>query len=73
MNGTDEYVMDTLVTQDKMKILVYDLLVSEAWKEKVYPHIDEQIANISSVRSYMVVSKLIFFPRHHDINCFFLL
>ena len=59
MNGTDEYVMDTLVTQDKMKVLVYDLLVSEAWKDNIYPHIAEQIANASSVRSYMVVSNLI--------------
>jgi hypothetical protein len=41
MNGTDEYVMDTLVTQDKMKTLVYDILVSEAWKENIYPLIDE--------------------------------
>jgi hypothetical protein len=56
-----------------MKILVYDLLVSEAWKEKVYPHIDEQIANVSSVRSYMVVSKINLFPRQHHINCFLLL
>ena len=63
MNGTDEYVMDTLVTQDKMKVLVYDLLVSEAWKDNIYPHIAEQIANASSVRSYMVVSNLNPFPR----------
>jgi hypothetical protein len=33
--------MDTLVTQDKLKTLVYDLLVTEAWKEKILPHIDE--------------------------------
>ena len=62
MNQTDEYVMDTLVTQDKLKTLVYDLLVTEAWKEKVLPHIDEKIAEISSVRSYMVVSKFHFPP-----------
>ena len=56
MNSSDEYVMDSFVTFDKvsptdalhhisniisplpqMKVLIYDLLCTEAWKEKLYP------------------------------------
>ena len=39
-----------------MKTLVYDLLVTEAWKEKVFPLIRNQIAKVSSIRAYMAVS-----------------
>ena len=38
-----------------MKTLIYDLLVTEAWKDKVYPLIKDKVAK-SSVRSYMAVS-----------------
>jgi len=37
MNSTDEYVMDSFVTFDKMKVLIYDLLLSEVWKYKLHP------------------------------------
>ncbi len=39
-----------------MKTLVYDLLLTEAWKEKVFPIIRNQIATVSSIRAYMAVS-----------------
>lgn len=32
LNSTDEFVMDTFVTYEKVGTLVYDLLLSEAWK-----------------------------------------
>lgn len=37
MNSTDEYVMEAFVTFDKMKVLIYDLLLSEVWKQKLHP------------------------------------
>lgn len=39
-----------------MKTLIYDLLLTEAWKEKVYPLIKQQVAKTSSIRAYMAVS-----------------
>ena len=56
MNQTDEFVMDTLVTYDKIKTVVYDLLVTEVWKDKVLPHLVDRLAEGNSVRSYMAVS-----------------
>ena len=41
-----------------MRTLIYDLLVTEAWKEKVFPLIRNQIATVSSIRAYMAVSYL---------------
>jgi len=56
MNSSDEYVMDSCVTFDKMKVLIYDLLCTEVWKAKLYPLMKQQLGQINSVRSYMTVS-----------------
>ena len=56
MNSTDEYVMDSVATLDKMKVLIYDLLCTEVWKAKVCPLLKSQLAQINSVRSYITVS-----------------
>ena len=56
MNSTDEYVMDSIATLDKMKVLIYDLLCTEVWKAKVCPLLKTQLAEINSVRSYITVS-----------------
>lgn len=55
MNSSDEYVMDSFVTFDKMKVLIYDLLCTEVWKSKLYPLLLPQLTKINSVRSYMTV------------------
>jgi hypothetical protein len=52
---SDEYIMESLITFDKIKILIYQLLVSEVWKSKVYPLVKHQMLEISSFRSYMAV------------------
>ena len=42
-----------------MKTLVYDLLLTEAWKDKVYPILKPLIAKSSSIRSYMAVRNFL--------------
>lgn len=37
LNGSDEYVMESFVTLEKINALVHDLLVAETWKAKVFP------------------------------------
>ena len=37
INSSEEYVSESLVTFDRVKTLIYDLLVTEAWKDKVFP------------------------------------
>lgn len=40
-----------------MKVVIYDLLCTEVWKEKLHPLLMKQMTQINSVRSYMTVSK----------------
>lgn len=55
--NSDEFVVDLLVSLDKVGVLVHDLLVIEAWKEKVMvPHLMKHIADkVDSVTSYMLL------------------
>lgn len=55
LNSSDEYVADSLVTFDRIKTLVYDLLVTEAWKDKVLPLLKDKLSKDSTVRSYMAL------------------
>ena len=70
INSTDEYVMDSISTLDKMKVLIYDLLCTEVWKSKVCPILKNQLAQINSVRSYITVShfSLIFISNQIKSN-----
>ena len=61
MASTDEYVMDSFVTFDKMKLLTYDLLLCETWKDNVLPIIKKNLSDIDSMRSYMAVSTFLEF------------
>lgn len=51
----DEYVMESLATFDKIKTLIYELLVAEAWRENVLPLINNHILENCSLKSYLVV------------------
>ena len=51
----DEYVMDLMVTYDKIKVLIYNLILSETWKSKVLPLCLPEITNLPSIRSYNLV------------------
>ena len=44
----------------QMKVLIYDLLCTEVWKQKLYPLLKQQLSQIVSVRSYMTVSLHLF-------------
>ena len=51
-----------------MKTLIYDLLLTEAWKDKVYPLVKPSIAKCSSIRAYMAVSIFISFHMFSDLS-----
>lgn len=69
MASSDEYVMEALVTFEKVSLslksnfdqmptLIYDLLLTEVWKEKVYTQIKDKIPPANSIKQYMAVSPL---------------
>lgn len=55
MASTDEFVMDSFVTYEKVGTLIYDALLCETWKQKVLPLLVEDLAKISSIRSYLTL------------------
>eukprot|EP00898_Chlorokybus_atmophyticus_P008829 jgi/Chlat1/8948/Chrsp94S08253 len=45
LSHSDEFVMEALVSLDKVAVLVHELLVIEVWKERVYPLIAKGLKN----------------------------
>lgn len=54
----DEYVLDSMVTFDKIKALIYNLIVSETWKNKVLPLCISEVLSLSTIRSYTLVFSI---------------
>ena len=49
---SDEFVKEFLVSHDKVRVLVHELLVIEAWKDRVFPHfgpdaMDQSMTNMN--------------------------
>lgn len=51
----DEYVQDSMVVHDKIKAIIYNLVVSETWKAKVMPLCYSEIVELPSITSYSLV------------------
>lgn len=55
MTNSDEYVMEAVLTFDKLGVLVHDLLLIEAWKENVYPLLAPELAGRNTMRLYFIL------------------
>lgn len=52
---SDEFVIEAILTFDKMPVIVHELLLIEAWKQFVYPKVCEQLASENGMRMYFVL------------------
>ncbi|KAF6262535.1 hypothetical protein COO60DRAFT_1675619 [Scenedesmus sp. NREL 46B-D3] len=53
---SDEFVLELLLSLDKLSVLVQELLVIEAWKERLFPLLKEHLAeHIDSATSYLLL------------------
>lgn len=59
-DGTDEFVMEFFNIEDKMNVLISNLITVELWKEKVFPLLLEKIASMSCLRNYL--------PLYHEAS-----
>ena len=51
--NSDEFVLEALQTFDKLNVLIYDLVLTEAWRTKVYPKMQATILeNKKTSRAY---------------------
>lgn len=55
MTNSDEYVMEAVLTFNKLETLIHDLLVIEAWKENVYPLLLDKLAGRNNMRLYFIL------------------
>ena len=55
MHSTDEYVMNAFAVQNKVKDAVYDLIVSESWKNFLFPLLKSHLISLSSVKTYVLM------------------
>lgn len=51
----DEFVKDAFVTHEKIPVLIHDLIVVEMWKERVLPHLLEDVDHLAAVKAYIVL------------------
>lgn len=55
-NGTDEFVMEHLLSYDKVPVLIHELLAIEVWREQVYPLLVKiDFVEKSTMTAYMVL------------------
>lgn len=55
MTNSDEYVVEAIVTFNKLEVLIHDLLIIEIWKENVYPLLLNRLAGRNSMRTYFIL------------------
>lgn len=55
MVKTDEFIMESMVTFDKVKILIYDLIEAETWKIKLLPLLKDHMLTLNTYRSYIAI------------------
>lgn len=55
MSNSDEYVLEALMTFEKLPVLINDLIVIEAWKEFVYPRLLDRVAGRNTMRTYFIM------------------
>lgn len=62
MMRSDEFIMEALCTFDKTRSLIYDLIMTEMWKQFIYPHVKTHLSEITAIRSYTLL-------QHEAIVC----
>lgn len=51
----DEYILEECVTQDKFKMLIFDLIVAATWKREVLPNMKNHLPQLNSLKLYLAL------------------
>jgi len=74
-HSTDEFVMNTFAVQNKVRDVVYSLIVSESWKNYLLPLLKDHLVKLSSVKAYVliyheaVICNLLEIMLFHKVAC----
>jgi hypothetical protein len=55
MTNSDEYVLEAILTFNKLDTLIHDLLLIEIWKENVYPLLLDTLTGRNNMRLYFIL------------------
>jgi zinc finger MYND domain-containing protein 10 len=55
INNTEKELVDEFNIEEKVDVIIYNLLAAEAWKENVYPELKSHFTTIPSVKPYMTI------------------
>lgn len=53
----DEYVMESLASLDKVKLLIFETLVCDVWREKLFPLMRPRLVELGGIKSYIAVGQ----------------
>ena len=55
LSNTDEFILEAILTFDKLTVIIQDLIVTEAWVDMVFPHLVDDVAGKNSMRVYFIL------------------
>ena len=55
MTNSDEFVLEAVLTFNKLDTLIHDLLLIETWKENVYPLLLDKLTGRNNMRLYFIL------------------
>ena len=60
----DEFVVNEILAQDRLSTVIFNLVTTEVWKEKVFPLMVDSINDQLSRKTYMIVCVARFSAPH---------
>lgn len=54
-SNSDEFILESILTFDKIGVLIQDLILIEAWKEFVFPNLIDSLAGKNNMRLYFIL------------------
>lgn len=55
ISNSDPYVMESCLTYEKMEDLLHEMILCEAWREKVFPNVRTQVIEKSPLVGYFIL------------------
>ena len=69
---SDEFVLEAFLTFDKLGTLIYDLILIETWRERVYPLLVEHLVGGGENEATRSMRERAYFVLYHEatvVNC----
>jgi hypothetical protein len=55
MASSEEFIMEAATREEKIEVMIHQLITSETWKLKILPLLANHLSKVPSFRSYLTV------------------